>query len=318
MTQPGVVKRFDWIYYNHSNLEQPSDLMRHFHSLAIFRSFLLLFILICTLPHTPAEAATPVLTDGYTYVWTDFRQLNGGPVQNLHMTISNGTVNDQGHLVLHGGYADIDFKGSIYAPSLAESKAFSIAITYAAGSVKDLSTLFSTSFYGNATSDPSWYNGLFGAQYDPAAGIADIGYGSPKQTGSLMPDTLTGILASSDLTVMFEQNMQGELTIGFYAGRTLIASASSPSYITENITLGNLYIGGKGNADASNTTSGFQEGSDMTILGMGLRTYGTFDEEARQNYFDELGIRDIIPEPGSAALAIFGLAGLALRRRRSS
>lgn len=290
--------------------------MHHLHPSSIIQALLILSGLILALLPIRTEAAAPLISDGYTYVWTDFRQLNEGPVDDLKMTISNGVVNDQGHLILQGGYADIDFKHSAFSPSLAEHRAFSVAITYAAGSVKDLSTLFSTSYYGSGENTPAWYNGLLGVQYDPVTGNAEIGYGSPKQSGSLMPGTVSGILASADLTVMLEQNILGELTIGFYAGRTLIVSATSPSYITENITLGNLYIGGKGNADAANTTDGFQEGSDMTVIGMGLRTYGTFDEEARQRYFDELGIQDIIPEPGSAVLAILGLAGLALRRRR--
>ena len=290
--------------------------MHRFRSLFVHRTFAILFSLLSAWLPIHTQAAVPAYTDGYTYVWTDFRNLNEGPVQDLQVTISNGVVNDKGHLVLQGGYADINFRESVFAPSLAENKAFSVAITYAAGSVKDLSTLFSTSFYNGGGDTPAWYNGLFGVQYNPATGIADIGYGSPKQSGSLMPDSLSGILTSADLTVMFEQNLEGALTLSFYAGRTLIASVASPSYLTENITLGNLYIGGNGNADSSNKTGGFQEGSDMTVLGMGLRTYGTFDEEDKQRYFDELGIQDIIPEPGSAVLTILGLAGLALRRRR--
>lgn len=243
---------------------------------------------------------------------TDFTELyNEESVEGISLNKTNASLNN-GDLTLQNGSLGFNMKSATNKPTIA-SQGFSIAMTFAAGSLSNPATLFSTTYYNASTgaSQTGPFNGLFGAEYKN--GTIHLGYWGATQTNaSFTIKSIDVTSATGNISVVWSQSTSKVVSLSVYDGATLLGSMTS----TPNLTFGStnidiLSIGGKGTTDPDNLTNSYAAASDLELMGLQTMVGGTMDDSAFLDYYAQ-----VVPEPATATLGLLGLAGLLVRRRR--
>lgn len=245
---------------------------------------------------------------------TDFSTLfNGGAVDGITLpnaNMSNASLTGTGGIKLDNGSLGFDMSSATYQPSVISGGKFSIAMTFAAGSLGNSATLFNTTYVNK----PGAFNGLFGAKYENNS-ISVGYYGNSQQSAQFPSPSISLADTNENITVVWSKSLNGpdnKLSLSVYYGASLLGTLTSKDAQDFNGSLVNiLSIGGKGVTDASNVTNAFPASSDLELIGMQTMVGSVMDEAAFQDYYAQ-----IVPEPATASLGLLGLASLLMRRRR--
>lgn len=251
---------------------------------------------------------------GATTTITDFTDLyNGTSVDGIALTDTNAHLTSTGGIGLSQGSLAFNMASAANRPSLASGSAFSVALTFDLNSLSGTqSTLFSQTTSGKTGA----FNGLFGAEYRD--GGVYFGYWGTGQTntsfGNASPHISLNADATGTLSIVWSKNSANIVSLSVYNDGILCGTLTSNSALSfSGANMNILSVGGKGVTDAGNISNSFTSSSDLSLLGMQIMTGSTMNDEAFQDYFNQLNI----PEPATASLSLLGLGFLFIRRRHS-